>query len=102
MSILSISGRQAQVVDNNYVPKPKKAIKFFRDYKNFDKNDFLLDYISIPWDEHFANKNASEKIEKFINLSNEIIDIHVPIKSTAKKSSVASKPWLTKRITQIN
>ena len=96
--ISSISDHLPQylVVDNNSVPKPKKAIKFFRDYKSFDKNDFLLDYISIPWDEHFANKNASKKIEKFINLSNEIIDIHAPIKSTAKKSSVASKPWLTK------
>eukprot|EP00111_Clytia_hemisphaerica_P014232 TCONS_00041923-protein len=63
--------------------------------KNFNRENFLLDYLGIPWDELLLNKNPSEKLEIFIKTSQEKIDTHAPIKLTNQKHASAHKPWVT-------
>ena len=75
------------------VIRPKKPK---RDMRNFNRENFLLDFLEIPWEELFTNKNPSEKLEIFIKSSQEKIDNHAPIGLTRQKHVTAHKPWVTK------
>ena len=81
--------------NENGANKTDKIKHFYRDFKNFNREDFILDYISTSCDDIFANKTPGDKMEVFITNSNELIDRHAPMKMSYKKANSSSKPWIT-------
>ena len=78
--------------NENGANKTDKIKHFYRDFKNFNREDFILDYISTSWDDIFANKTPGDKMEVFITNSNELIDRHAPMKMSYRKANNSSKP----------
>ena len=95
--ICSISDHlpQAILFDIKTDKKTPRQPNFKRDYSNFNIEDFLLDFISFPWDKKFQHKNPSNRLKFFIDTTNSLIEQHVPLKKVSSKLST-SKPWLTK------
>ncbi|XP_066921410.1 uncharacterized protein [Clytia hemisphaerica] len=75
--------------------KRTKTKKSWRDFSKFDREDFLLDFISISWPDHFENKTSNQKLETFINLTNNLVDQHAPIKTKFINDFISPKPWVT-------
>ena len=79
-------------------PKLKKTLKFYQDFTNFNKEDFLLDFLSIDWDELLQNKSPESTTKTFINTINETVLKHAPVKKPKSNQSTESKPWITSGI----
>ena len=75
--------------------KRTKTKKSWRDFSKFDREDFLLDFISISWPDQFENKTTNQKLETFINLTNNLVDQHAPIKTKFINDFISPKPWVT-------
>ena len=78
--------------------KPAKPIQLKstkRDLRKFERNDFLLDFLSIDWGDFIHGKSSSEKLNIFISKTNSVIDSHAPLKSTWKKAYLPKNPWIT-------
>ena len=77
--------------------RKEKVINFARNYKKFDREKFLLDFLEIDWNKEFVPDDPSLNLDKFITITNKIIDHHVPLKKV-KLNEIAKKPWMTKGI----
>jgi hypothetical protein len=83
----------------NHLPKKHNIIS--HNPKNFDKDDFILDYFSIDCDEVIdaTRKDANFAMENFITKFNELLDKHLPLrKMTQKQFKQTFKPWISKEI----
>ena len=80
---------------------PKKHNIFTRSYKNFNKDDFILDYFDNNWNEIIdIDKNDTNwSMENFLNNFNILLDKHMPFKKlTQKQFKQKFKPWVTNEI----
>ena len=100
---LSISDHLAQFLiiplDVGYVPKKINLYK--RDTKNFDRENFFLDLISIDWSTvlRFENEDPNLSFNEYANTLNTLIDNYMPLrKMTQKEIKQQHKPWITKEI----
>ena len=73
---------------------------YFRDYSKFKKDLYLDDINQIAWHEILnPQNNLNEKLRETINILNEIVDKHAPIRlASQSKQKQLNKPWLTKAI----
>ena len=76
----------------------KNEPKYVRSFKNFDKNDFLTDFLTIDW--HDKNilpaQEPNSCVKKLIDTVMELVDRRVPIvKINQKQNNTRHKPWLT-------
>lgn len=72
-----------------------------RDRSNFNKGEFILDYLSINWDASLAlDKNdVNHSVNEFMNEMNGLLDRHMPLKKITKKEFKRRfKPWITNDI----
>ena len=71
-----------------------------RDFKNFNKDDFILDILSIDWDEKLklSQKNSNISMTSLITSINTTLDKHAPIKTVSSRKINPKKPWVTKGI----
>ena len=89
----------SSVAGKKYVPS-----HYYREFKHFNKDDFLSDLInSIDSFYSTLSLSSSELVDisfdKFVNLFRECIDRHAPIrKASRKKVKLSNKPWITKGI----
>ena len=75
---------------------PKKHNIYTRDTKNFDRENFLLDILSIDWEKDFDNNDANKSLNNFLHLVNSIIDRYMPLKNITNKDYKRKyKPWIT-------
>ena len=73
---------------------PKKHNIYTQDTKNFDRENFLLDILSIDWERNFDNNDANKSLNNFLHIVNSIIDM--PLKKIANKDYKRKyKPWIT-------
>ena len=80
---------------------PKKHNIYTRNPRNFSKDEFLLDYMNVNWDEIISiNKdNVNYSMDNFLLKFNKIIDAHMPLrKKTRKEFKQKFKPWISKNI----
>lgn len=99
--ICSISDHIPQILKLNLkANKTQKTKKSWRDFSKFNREDFLLDFLSIPWNENFENKDANDKLKLFIDSTNNLIERHAPTKTKWVKNSTSLKPWVTKGLLQ--
>ena len=100
---ISISGHFAQVLiiplDIGYVPKKINLYK--RDTKNFEREKFFLDLISIDWDAvlKLENENPNQSFNDYSITLNTLVDKYMPLrKVTLKEIKQQYKPWIKKEI----
>ena len=100
---LSISDHLAQFLiipeDNDKVPK--QAIIYKRDLKNFDRENFILDLLSVDWDKVIESRknDPNESFNRFESSLNPLIDKYLPLKKLSKKEvKNYFKPWITSGI----
>ena len=66
---------------------PKKHNIYTRKSKNFSRDNFILDYINIDWDEVIdTNRNdVNFSMENFLSKFNELLDSHMPLRKLTQK-----------------
>ena len=76
----------------------KKADKIFRkDWKNLDRDNFILDFLDIDWFTSLYHITDVDKaFETFNTLIQDLINQHVPtVMVTKRQLKTRSKPWIT-------
>ena len=79
---------------------PKKDY-FKRDTKNFDRENFFLDLLSIDWDEilQLELQDPNISFSEYYTTINTLIDRYMPLrKMTKNEVKLMFKPWITKDI----
>lgn len=80
---------------------PKKHNIYTRNSKNLDREDFIMDYLNVDWDEviDIGRNDANFSMENFLLKFNEILDTHMPSrKLTQKEFKQKYKPWISQII----
>ena len=78
---------------------PKKHNIFKRDTKNFDRENFLLDLLSINWDDKITYEDANSSFDAFYGIIENLMNKYMPFKKmTQKEYKRKFKPWITKGI----
>ena len=71
----------------------------YRDWVNFNRDDFILDFLDKDWNLVINSMDSNQAFQLFINSLTSLIDKHAPIKKLTKKQLKSSlKPWITKGI----
>ena len=80
---------------------PKKNNVYVRNTKNFDRENFRLDFLDINWDEILdANRNdVNYSFSIFMEKINALVDKYMPLrKVTSKEYKRRFKPWINDEI----
>ena len=77
--------------------KKEKEEIFVRNYKKFNRENFLLDFLEIEWNSLLDSVDPSQNLAKFISMTNDLINQHVPLKKI-RLHDLPRKPWITKGI----
>lgn len=95
----SISDHLPQFSSFNFsIDKTKEnSNTYIRDWKAFDREKFILDFLDIDWKKELLSQNPDLNLSKFISKTNNLIDSHVPLKRVRFRD-IPKKPWITKGI----
>ena len=66
--------------------------------KNFDRENFILDYLAIDWEHTLqpADNNVNNSMEQFFTKINALLDQYMPLKKISQKEYKRRfKPWIT-------
>ena len=74
--------------------------QFARNWKNFDRVNFTLDFISTDWENllNLTNGNPDKSFDSFINRLDCLLDVYAPTEKLTKKQIRNNKPWITQGI----
>lgn len=101
---VSISDHLPQflILDSLSVPNINSGNeKFYQDWKNFNRENFILDFFSVDWTKELElhKRDPNFSFSAFYSLLTSLIDRNVPIRKMTKKQIKTSlKPWITKGI----
>ena len=90
---------QFSIIPNMFgnIPGNKSNI-YERDWSKFDRENFILDYFSVEWEDllKIDELNADKSTKKFLDKINMLLDTYAPLKRVKKyKLKFKSKPWIT-------
>ena len=80
---------------------PKNHNLYKRNLKNFDKENFILEYLNINWEDELklGRNDTNYSMEKFLERINNLIDKYIPLKKlTQKEFKRRHKPWINDEI----
>ena len=89
------------VPKQNQTHLPKKHNIYTRSMKKFNRENFILDYLSINWNETLEINihDINHSINRFMTKINELIDKHMPLTKVSQKEFIKKyKPWLTNEL----
>ena len=69
-----------------------------RDWSKFDRENFILDYFSVDWEDllKIGKLNADNSTKMYLDAINMLLDTYAPLKRINKyKLKFKSKPWIT-------
>ena len=69
-----------------------------RDWSKFDRENFILDYFSVDWEDllKIDELNADNSTKMYLDKINMLLDTYAPLKRINKyKLKFKSKPWIT-------
>ena len=72
-----------------------------RNMKNFDRQNFILDYLSTDWDEliEIEKNDVNYSLSNFFHKTNELLDKYVPNKKVSHREFKRKyKPWITDEV----
>ena len=78
--------------------KKNHKIVQFRNFKNFQAQDFRADLSSLPWDDIKSHDNVDDMWRTWKNLFLAVINKHAPIKKRRTRNK--KFPWLNNKIKQ--
>ena len=83
------------IIINNENSKSKTLLpKFSRDFKNFNSEDFILDFLSIDFDEITRTPDLNNSFNSCLDKIDKLINVHLPLrKMTKKEVKTKSTPW---------
>ena len=81
---------------NLKIKKFKQKTVTYRDFSNFDHQDFLRDLQILPWHEFLRENDVNNKIDMFNKFLLNTFNIHAPLKTV--RVSKPKAPWLTANI----
>ena len=82
--------------NQNHIPKKQNIFK--RDMKNFDRENFVLDFLDIDWLEclELDKNDVNNSTSNFIHKMNDLLDKYLPLKKLSQKQfKQRYKPWIT-------
>ena len=80
-------------------PKPNKAPRYGRSYKNFNEEIFHNEIKQKDWNKLFENKSSESCMNTFYNTIEQLLDEMAPVKRLTKKEvNLLKRPWITKGI----
>ena len=85
--------------ENQYLYTKQKVFK--RDTKNFDRENFILDFLDINWDDtlQLDKRDANFSLSSFLDKFNKLLDKFMPLKRvTLSELKCSEKPWVTSEI----
>ena len=90
---------QFSIIPNMFgnIPSNKSNI-YERDWSKFDRENFILDYFSVDWEDllKIDELNADNSTKMFLDKINMLLDTYAPLKRVKKyKLKFKSKPWIT-------
>lgn len=59
---------------------PASTPQYFRDYKNVNERDLIMDLLTLPWDSIYDFSSPDDQIRIFNRLTLELLDKHIPLK----------------------
>ena len=75
-----------------------KSKIYERDWSKFDRENFILDYFSVEWEDllKIDELNADNSTKIYLDKINMLLDNHAPLKRINKyKLKFKSTPWIT-------
>lgn len=87
------------VIDFLYESNP--IVKRFRDYSNFDIDNFKMDAQLIDWNYIYLIQNIHDKVKFFNSCIEDLFDKHAPYKSLTLKRIKHNNPWFTPTLKEI-
>ena len=100
---IDISDHSAQLLflnSNKTYSYTNKKVKY-RDFKNFDNENFILDMLEVDWETELKliNNDVNFSFDKFLDTLNNNLDKYAPYKTLSKsKVKTLTKPWITQGI----
>ena len=85
--------------NQNHMPKKQNLYK--RDSKNFDRENFLLDYLAIDWEESLevGKNDTNHSLSNFMLKMTNLLDKYMPVKKVSQKEFKRKfKPWISQNI----
>ena len=79
-------------------PPSTKLNIFERDWSKFDQENFIIDYLSVDWENLIKsnNGNVDQSFASFLTKFNSILDLYAPLKKISKqKLKFRNKSWIT-------
>ena len=79
-------------------PLSTKMNIFETDWSKFDQENFILDYLSVDWENLIKSNcgNVDQSFVSFLAKFNSILDLYAPLKKISKqKLKFRNKPWIT-------
>ena len=76
----------------------KKSSIFERDWSKLNREEFILDYFAIDWNDisKLQNNDTNTSFQNFLDFMSRILDKHAPLKKLSKyKLKFKTKPWIT-------
>ena len=83
---------------------PKKHNIYRRDTKDFNKENFLYDFLYINWNEiiEINKKDVNSSFNNFMEKINHLLDKHMPYKKVSNKDLKSKyKPWISHDIVEL-
>ena len=90
---------QFSIIPNMFGNIPGNKSNIYKtDLSKFDREIFILDYLSVDWEDllKFDELNADNSTKTFLHKMNILLDTYAPPKKVKKyKLEFKSKPWIT-------
>jgi hypothetical protein len=80
-------------------PKLKPTYINARSFKDYDRNQFVMDLAQIPWHENFSIDDVNEKLSSFNGHFLSILEKHAPVKSM--KIRYRRCPFMSREIKEL-
>ena len=100
---LSLSDHLAQFLliplDIKFIPKQMHTFK--QDFSNFDRENFILDLLSVDFKKEMEleNRDPNHSFNKFISLVDSLISKYIPVRRISKKEAKnQNTPWINETI----
>ena len=100
---LSISDHLAQFLiiphSTNHIPKKHQI--YTRDTKHFDRENFMLELLSVDWNQitFIEQRNPNVSFNSLFKTVDDLVDKYLPLRKVTKKElRTQKKPWITNEI----
>ena len=85
--------------NQQHLPKHHNVYK--RNLKNFDRENFILEFLDIDWNNELQpeRNDTNHSLEKFLDIINRLVDRYIPLTKVSQKEFKRKyKPWISNEV----